>query len=255
MASREQSNFVTREYTEERERALRSREGERVQLVRDLIDGTPVDPGLLGYDVGAQHIGVIAWGHAPEASIDHLAGKTQRRALSVSVVPGTVWAWLGGRTSIDPRARTALPRFEPADGTALAIGDPAWGAEGFRRTHREARLAHGVALARPRKVTHYDDVALEAFAIQDWQAASDFAARELGDLTAEGLRAERLRDTLRAYFGASQNAAAAAARLGVHERTVANRLRALEERLGRPVNSRRAELETALRLMDVLESS
>ena len=156
--------------------------------------------------------------------------------------------------ALDSRAERTLERHLPPDGAELAIGDPGWGAEGFRETHRQARLAHGVALARPRPVTHYDDVALEAFAIQDWQAARDFAGRELGALAGDGRQPERLRATLREYFKVSQNAAAAAARLDVHERTVANRLRAAEEHLGRPVNSRRAEVETALRLLDVLET-
>lgn len=56
------------------------------------------------------------------------------------------------------------------------------------------------------------------------------------------------RQTLRAWFAVGHNAAA----LGVHEQTVAQRLRAVEERTGRPVASRRAELETALRLRDLL---
>jgi hypothetical protein len=56
--------------------------------------------------------------------------------------------------------------------------------------------------------------------------------------------------TLRAYFASAQNASAAAAMLGVHEHTVGYRLRTIEERLGRPVIARRAELETALRLLD-----
>ena len=46
--------------------------------------------------------------------------------------------------------------------------------------------------------------------------------------------------------------AAAAAALGVHEQTVAARLRAVEERTGRSVAARRAELETALRLREYL---
>jgi DNA-binding PucR family transcriptional regulator len=65
-------------------------------------------------------------------------------------------------------------------------------------------------------------------------------------------RSETLRATLAAYFGSGQNAASAAALLGVHERTIANRLRAIEAQAGRPVATRRAELEMALRLRDLL---
>jgi len=52
---------------------------------------------------------------------------------------------------------------------------------------------------------------------------------------------------------ASPTAASAAATLGVHQQTVANRLRAAEERLGHSVGSRRVELEIALRLRAALD--
>ena len=76
-------------------------------------------------------------------------------------------------------------------------------------------------------------------------------ARELSGLDADDIRSGRLRQTLREWRP-GQNAAAAAAALGVHEQTVAQRLRTVEERTGRPVAARRAELETALRLRDLL---
>ena len=77
-------------------------------------------------------------------------------------------------------------------------------------------------------------------------------ARELHGLDGGDHRSERLRQTLRAWFAAGHNATAAAAALGVHEQTVAQRLRTVEERTGHPVAARRAELETALRLRDLL---
>lgn len=77
-------------------------------------------------------------------------------------------------------------------------------------------------------------------------------ARELSGLDGDDTRAARLRETLQAWFAAGHNATAAAAALGVHEQTVAQRLRTVEERTGRPVAARRAELETALRLRNLL---
>jgi DNA-binding PucR family transcriptional regulator len=52
---------------------------------------------------------------------------------------------------------------------------------------------------------------------------------------------------------AEHNAASAAAALGVHQQTIANRLRAAEERIGHPVAARRIELETAMRLRASLD--
>jgi DNA-binding PucR family transcriptional regulator len=98
----------------------------------------------------------------------------------------------------------------------------------------------------------YEDVALEALASADRDAARAFVARELRGLDGTDKRAARLRATLIAYFRSGQNAAAAGAALGVHQQTVGHRLRKIEEQLGAPVTARRAELEVALRLRDFL---
>jgi PucR C-terminal helix-turn-helix domain len=70
-----------------------------------------------------------------------------------------------------------------------------------------------------------------------------------GDLGVPEAMPPDARDLAR-LTASAQNASAAAAMLGVHEHTVGYRLRTIEERLGRPVIARRAELETALRLLD-----
>jgi hypothetical protein len=242
------TTFVAEAYTDERDLLVRSGEQRRVQLVRELLDGSPVDARALEYELGLDHVGVIAWGKEPEASVHALAAQLDRQPFVVSVTGDTVWGWLGGTKAVaDPQLR-GLGRVEPAGETAVALGEPVRGPEGFRQTHRQARLAHAVALTRPAPVTRYDDVRLEALAIQDEVLAREFVARELRPLTGEDVATTRLRETLRAYFRSSQNASATAALLGIHERTVANRLRRIEERLGRGVNAHRAELETALRL-------
>ncbi len=55
-----------------------------------------------------------------------------------------------------------------------------------------------------------------------------------------------------AYFRAGHNAASAAARLGVHERTGAYRIRSIEQALGETLTELRADLDVALRLHRVL---
>ncbi|WP_406689302.1 helix-turn-helix domain-containing protein [Saccharopolyspora sp. ID03-671] len=59
---------------------------------------------------------------------------------------------------------------------------------------------------------------------------------------------------MRSYFATGCNAAKASAQLGVHERTVAYRLRTVEESLGIDVIERRNELSVALRLLAVLRT-
>jgi DNA-binding PucR family transcriptional regulator len=102
-------------------------------------------------------------------------------------------------------------------------------------------------------VIRYDDVALESLVADDEARSRAFVSRELRGIDGHDRRSQLLRRTLRAYFASAQNGSAAAALLGVHEHTVAYRLRTIEERLGRPVTARRAELETALRLMELSE--
>jgi DNA-binding PucR family transcriptional regulator len=162
-----------------------------------------------------------------------------------------VWGWLGSGKAPDDAEWRALVRTDPPAGTCIAIGVAEHGSRGFVRSHQQASAARRVALATGQSLTTYHEVALEALASRDADAARAFLECELRPLAGDD-KADRLRETLRAYFAAGQNAAAAAAMLDVHEQTIAYRLRAIEKRLGYPAAMRRAELETALRLERLL---
>jgi DNA-binding PucR family transcriptional regulator len=58
-------------------------------------------------------------------------------------------------------------------------------------------------------------------------------------------------ETLRAYLVADRNASSAAAALGVNRNTIAERLRAIEAAIGRPLSACGPELEAALRLAEL----
>jgi DNA-binding PucR family transcriptional regulator len=154
-----------------------------------------------------------------------------------------VWAWLGGETPLERGQRLRVPAT-----ARIALGRDAAGTDGFRASHEQASRAYGVARMGDGAVTTFDDVALEVLMASDPPAATAFVRDELGALTGDDERSQTLRATLRAWFATGHNAAAAAARLGVHEQTVAARLRVIEEQIGRPPRERRAELEAALRL-------
>jgi DNA-binding PucR family transcriptional regulator len=96
-------------------------------------------------------------------------------------------------------------------------------------------------------------VAVEALASENRADARAFVAHELRGIDDDSASSLHIRETIAAYFAAEHNAASAAAALGIHQQTVANRLRAAEDRLGRPVGARRVELETALRLRACLD--
>ncbi|WP_158276616.1 helix-turn-helix domain-containing protein [Paraconexibacter algicola] len=240
--------LVIDEYTRERDRLLRGREQRRAALVRDVLDGEPVDAGELGYDLAATHRAVIAWGPRAEAVLLALAAGLELRALTVTATATTVWGWFAGRAVADDRSLRAMAI---PDGVGLAVGRPRAGADGFRASHREARAAQRIAAATGADVTFHDDVALEAVLLADESAARAFVEAELGALDGDRGGA-KLRETLAAYAAAGFNASAAAATLGVNDRTVAYRLRTVEERLGRPVRSRLPELLAAIRVERVL---
>lgn len=86
--------------------------------------------------------------------------------------------------------------------------------------------------------------------LADERAARAFVAAELGPL-GDGRDGTKLRETLVAYFACGFNASAAAAALGVNDRTVAYRLGGIEERLA-DRSARVAELQAAIRLERVL---
>ena len=230
-------------YREARDRVLASSAERRMNVVRDVLANRPVSSAALGYDLEAWHTALVVWGPEPEAAAQELARETGRRLLIVNPGDETLWAWLGGET---PLGRLQRPRL--TSGARVAVGREAHGDEGFRTSHEQAVQAARVAQVGESTVTTFDDVALEVLMARDPDAARAFIRGELGTLTADDERSRTLRATLRAWFATGHNAAAAAARLGVHEQTVAARLRVIEEQTGRPPRERRAELEAAMRL-------
>ena len=258
---------VSEAYRRERDLLVRDRERRTRQLVRDVLDDVPIDAARLSYALEQFHLGVVAWGEAPERALADAAEAEGLTLLTVSGTDGTAWGWLGGsRADVVPAGGEHGPagpaadgvhvpagaRLEPPPGTRLAVGTPGEGVEGFRASHRQAMSTYRIARETTQPVTTFADVALLALTLQDPTLAREFVRCELGPLAADDARSRLLRETLRAYFDAGQNAAAAAAALGVHERTVTYRLRSIEERLGRPLRTRRDELGVALRLAPVV---
>ena len=138
-----------------------------------------------------------------------------------------------------------VPRVSAACGLSGA------GVDGFRKSHEQAIQARRVARLtgrQPGGLVSYADVGLAAIATADPDQAREFVMRELGPLIEASDDARRLAATLRVYLDEGSSARRAAKRLGVHENTIKNRIRAAEEQLGHPVSERVAELLVALRL-------
>jgi DNA-binding PucR family transcriptional regulator len=92
----------------------------------------------------------------------------------------------------------------------------------------------------------YADVALAALLTNDLPQAEAFARRELAGLAGDAPSTRRLAETVLAVLEAQGSPRHAAQRMGLHENTVAKRVRAAEELLGRSIDRRPAELFAAL---------
>ena len=240
--------LIGEEYERERERIAQSAGEQRVKLVRELLAGGEVDSGDLDWPLEHHHLGILAWADGGDDAARELGRAIGRPVLLIETgVEGSWFGWASSARRLNGREERTLAGFRPRRGR-LAVGLEAAGADGFRLTHRQARRAGWVAWYTDSPVTRFEDVALEALAIEDAESARATTVRELRGFDDESVRSKRLRETLLAYFESNHNAAATAAALGVHQQTVANRVRAVEETLGAPVASRRAELDLALRL-------
>jgi hypothetical protein len=239
---------VTEEYMREAGSRLGSAEERRAEYVRRLLAGEPLDTTELAYDLEAHHLGAIAVGPGAEEEIRTLAGSLDRRLLAIRHSDGAVWAWFGGRHPTDPEELRHLVCGAWPSGISLAIGEPGEGRGDWRLTHRQARAALPIALRSADPLVRYAEVALLASVRQDDLLATSLRQLYLVPLESERDGGEVARVTLRAYFAAERNASSAAALLGVSRQAVNNRLRAIEELLGRPLGVCGTEMEIALSL-------
>ena len=244
---------ISTEYQRERERMERSPEQWRSELVRKLLSGEPVNAAALDYDFDGWHVGLIAAGAEVETVIRDLAHNLGCRLLTVACNEGTLWAWLGGcrELSATDMERLLSAGESTASAGLLVMGEPQWGLDGWRLTHREAQAALPVALSGQREFIRCANVPLEAALLRDELMARVLVENYLSPLDTQKDRGVVLRDTLRAYFSKECNAAKAGVVLQVDRHTVRRRLRTIEEALGRLIPSCRAELEVALRLEEL----
>jgi hypothetical protein len=239
---------VSEEYCREDRGGVDTVGRRRAERVKRLLAGELPGTFDLGYDLDGHHLGAIAAGPGAEAALGELARALDRRLLLVCPGERSVWAWLGGRGPVD---RQRLDRFLDKDWPVkvpLALGAPGRGFPAWRLTHRQAQAALPIALRGPKTCVHYSDVALLASALCDEVLATSLEEAYLAPLAEERDGGAALRETLLAYFTAGRHASATAAALGISRQTVNSRLRVAEGRIGRPVDTCAAEIETALRL-------
>jgi hypothetical protein len=238
------------EYNQEKGRLDESSARRQNALVERLLSGAPVADLEVGYTLEMWHTGLIASGTRAMDAARTLAEQLGTALMAVPRDGRTVWAWLGSNRKLP----SCLVRDAADRGGVKAnfsVGEPGRGLEGWRSTHFEAKAALAIAMYETQKVTCFGDVALEAIALQVPDLAQSLQAIYLAPLTENQRRWSALRQTLLAYFDSGRNASSAAVSLRVSRRTVENRLRFVERKLGRSLLNCGAELELALRLEDL----
>jgi DNA-binding PucR family transcriptional regulator len=256
------------EYMLERDRWIRSREALRTETIQAILDGRPVDAATagkrLGYDLGRSHRAFVVW---TDTKDDEVLSNLERHAAAVArcirdeeplLLPrgrGEVAGWLASTEPV-PVTPTRRRLLASAGGTLqVAFGGVHGGIDGFRRSYTEAlETARVVRLGpkRPARVVEYHSVSLVALLTADEAQARLFVDAELGALAADDDATLRIAATVRVFLQEQRSPKRAAARLGIHENTVTYRIRQAEQLLGRPVDERRLELETALAIATAL---
>jgi len=246
---------VATEYRSEKGSRLRTGDERRLERVKRLLAGHLLEPDDLQYEFDAWHIAAIAHGPGAPATIRNLAARLDRRLLLVSPGDSMVWAWLGGQRRVSAAEVEELAPQPWPIGLSLALGEPERGMAGWRLTHRQARAALPIASRPSPRMIRYAKVSLLAAALNDEVLASSLQRHYLEPLTADRDGGIALRRTLRAYFHADRNVSSAAAVLGVSRQTVNSRLRTAEARISRSLDTCAPEMETALRLEELVHLS
>jgi DNA-binding PucR family transcriptional regulator len=268
------SDGLVERYGVERERWVRSAAAVRAQVIDALLAGEPVDAARassrLGYELGRTHLAFAIWTDAPHERGDVALAMIERAAFQLVSSLGAAAPLLV------PRARLCLAGWIGSHGddhlatleqahvdvrsfpTVLAaFGSPGVGVAGFVRSHREAVQARRIAQLTQQRagtVTRYETVALAALASTDVEEARAFVRTELGQLLGDDDQSTRLSATLRAYLEENMSPSRASRRLGVHENTITNRIRAAQELLPHPIEQRACELQVALRLIRLIQN-
>lgn len=232
---------VTDEYMDALQASSMDENAIRLQAVRTVLTQSDSAVTLPFYDVNAEHVAAVAWG-AVARRLAKFAHECGNSAASFFIDRSVVWAWF---SSVCPeQVHEAVLERTPR--SRLGTGGPGKGVLGFRQSHREAQSAYRVCEQTGLRSAHFAEVAPEAIGLADLDAAHGLVHRNLGQLAGSGSKQSVLRKTLEVYLESGQSARSAAIKLGLTERTIANRLQAVRALL--PPHTELSSLELALSL-------
>ncbi|HSS23668.1 MAG TPA: helix-turn-helix domain-containing protein [Mycobacterium sp.] len=264
------SQQVVAVYEEERERWLENQNSLRGLRVRELLTTTQaidVDAATasIRYPLRWHHLAVVMW--CPDGGVagDELsrlqrflrdlaqAADASAIALFVAADQTSGWAWLPYRSAPPSGVVEIVRHFARGrpNSPSVAIGTVLPGVEGFRRSHRSAEAARGVAVTgghRAPAVISATDPGLSAAALLCGRMddAREWVTEVLGDLSADSENDARLRETLRVFLRCGSSYKLAAEELDLHFNSVKYRVGRAVVRRGRPFAGDRLDVEMAL---------
>lgn len=233
-------------------------ESRRGEIVKGVLAGT-VDAAdlrdLLGYRADDVHIGYTAW-----STGDGIAGQVgealRRRLVGLAsqhlAVPAGVSSVHGWFTPNSASSYERLRDIELPPGVGAAFGAARSGIDGFRHTHDEALLSMRVP-SPPDRIVCFPDVAVEILVSQRGDLARRFVEDQLGPILQHEGR-DRFLLTMRHFLETQGSPSRSGRRLGVHANTVTQRIRRIEEVLGRPIDLDNLPIRVALAVEPVLSS-
>lgn len=275
------SQNVADHYEQERESWLANRATARETHVRRILSGEDVDRAsteqILGCDIDARHLGVIAW--TPPAS-DHAADQlgrftaairklahaldSTRAALIIGRDQGTAWGWIpvGADWTYDSGLREHFDVDAGSDAAVrhgsirLAIGSAHWSAAGFRLTHDEAARVQLVCLAGRSEDTlaSHDEWGMgsASLLVKDLEGSLTWVRSVLGPIAEDTEANARHRLTLREFLRHDLSYTATAAAMSMHKNSIRYRVEMAEAAMGNSISTNRLDVETALCAHDYL---
>ena len=261
VSARSMTSFIDATVTEvyrhlqiERDELASEVHAERRQIIAQILSGKAIHrhtAAQLGYHLGQQHTAAIVWGD--EANIDPIdldravealwPTPDVRPILSVRIGPATRWVWLPGVGSLDvPTISAAVGKLP---GVRIALGIPATGVEGFRRSHLDAVATQRMMMNRrsSTRVASFADIELVALVTSDATQADRFIKHTLGDFAAAD---RELQEAVLVYVHEQCNGSRAAERLFTHRNTLLRRISQAEELLPRPLAESSVSVAVAL---------
>jgi hypothetical protein len=250
-------------YEDERERWLENQNSLRALRVREILAANKsidVDAATtsIRYPLRWHHLALVMWYPDLGTEGDELvrlqrfvrdlgeAAGAAAGPLFVAADQSCAWGWLPYRAA-DAAVVSKVRRFVQTrrDSPSVAIGTMAAGIDGFRRSHREAEEARGVAIIRGRPdsstptVIAADDPGLSVVSRLGGDVAGtrDWVATVLGNLAGDNENDARLRETLRVYLACGGSYKLAAEQLNLHFNSVKYRVGRAVARRGREIGS------------------